>query len=356
MAQGSGGDKTEKATPKKRDEARRKGQVARSMDLNGAAVLMAALLALAAWGPRMTDRLQVALRDGLLMIRTPERVSGEGLSDLLVHAGTTTAIAVAPIAFTCLIAGVLASVLQVGIKPMPGALKPNFRKLDPVQGAKNIFGMNAVFETGKSLVKIAVVGAIAAYAVIPKIPEVARMVGLPPADLLTMLARDVFDIAKRAALAYLVIAICDYAYQRWRHEKQLRMDKEEVKDESKQQSLPGEVKTAQRKRQIQAARARMMVDVPHADVVVTNPTHFAVALKYDPAHPAPTVVAKGQDLIALQIRKVAAEHGVPVLEDKPLARALHSTVELGQVIPEQFFQAVAQLLAFVYRTAGRRAS
>jgi flagellar biosynthetic protein FlhB len=349
-------DKTEKATPKKRDEARQKGQVARSVDVNGAAVLMASLLALSAWGPRMTERLRTSLHDGLLMISTPDRVIEDGIRELLAHAATTTMLAVAPIALTCLLAGVIANVAQVGIRPMPKALRPNFKKLDPLQGAKNIFGINSVFETGKSLVKIGVVGTIAAFAVVPKIPEIARTVGMPPADLLATLSRDVMDIAKRAALAYVVVAVCDYAYQRWRHEKGLRMDFQEVKDEAKQQSVPSEVKTAQRRRQMQAARKRMMADVPQADVVVTNPTHFAVALRYDPAKPAPQVVAKGQDLVALQIRRIAAEHRVPVLEDKPLARALHASVEVGQVIPEQFFQAVAQLLAFVYRTAGRRAS
>jgi flagellar biosynthesis protein FlhB len=162
-------------------------------------------------------------------------------------------------------------------------------------------------------------------------------------------------VARRIAVAYLVIAIIDYAYQRHRHEKSLKMSKEDVKEEGKQQSLPPEVRGAIRRRQIQAARARMMSAVPQADVVVTNPTHFAVALKYDSAKAAPEVVAKGPDLVAAQIRKVAKEHGIPVIEDPPLARALHAGVEVGQEIPEEFFQAVAQLLAFVFRVAGRRA-
>src|SRR3954453_20754960 len=136
--------------------------------------------------------------------------------------------------------------------------------------------------------------------------------------------------------------------------KQLKMDKQEVKDEAKQQQLPPEVRNALRRRQMAAARARMMADVPTADVVVTNPTHYSVALRYDGTAPAPQVVAKGQDLVALKIREIAAEHGVAVVPDPPLARSLHATVEVGQQIPEELFQAVAQILAYVYRVAGRR--
>ena len=161
----------------------------------------------------------------------------------------------------------------------------------------------------------------------------------------------VFAIAQRAALAYLLIAAIDYGYQRWRHEKSLRMSKEELREEMKQHSLPAEVKGALRRRQLQAARARMMAAVPQADVVVVNPTHFAVALKYDGTRPAPECVAKGQDLIALQIRRLAEEHGVPVIEDRPLARSLHAAIEIGQIVPEELYQAVAQVLAYVYRVA-----
>jgi flagellar biosynthetic protein FlhB len=165
----------------------------------------------------------------------------------------------------------------------------------------------------------------------------------------------VLAIAQRAAFAYLLIGLIDYGYQRWRHEKGLRMTKQELREEFKQHSLPAEVKSAQRRRQLQAARARMMAAVPQADVVVVNPTHFAVALTYDGTRPAPECVAKGQDLVALQIRRLAEEHGVPVVEDRPLARSLHAAIEIGQLVPEELYQAVAQVLAYVYRVAKRRA-
>jgi flagellar biosynthetic protein FlhB len=161
-------------------------------------------------------------------------------------------------------------------------------------------------------------------------------------------------MAERAAIAYLLIGIVDVIWQRRRHQKMLKMSKQEVKDETKQQQLPPEVKAALRRRQLQASRARMMAAVPQADVVVTNPTHFAVALRYDGTLPAPVVVAKGQDLVAAQIRRIAEENDVPIIPDPPLARELHRTVEIGQMIPAEMYAAVAQVLAFVYRIAGRR--
>jgi flagellar biosynthetic protein FlhB len=203
---------------------------------------------------------------------------------------------------------------------------------------------------------VALVGAVTATAIVPKLGSIASLTGMSPAALLPMLAKTGLSIAQRAALGYIVIAILDYVHQRRRHEKSLKMDKQEVKEEAKQHQAPQQVRSAIRKRQMQAARARMMSAVPQADVVVTNPTHYAVALAYDGSKPAPELVAKGQDLVAAQIRRIAEEHEVPVISDPPLARSLHSGVEVGEQIPEELFAAVAQLLAFVYRVAGRRAS
>ncbi len=177
---------------------------------------------------------------------------------------------------------------------------------------------------------------------------------MPAAELLPHLASEVLAIAQRAAIAYLVIAAADAFYQRWRFAKQMRMDKQEVKDEHKQQELPSEVKNAQRRRSIEMSRARMMDAVPTADVIVTNPTHFSVALRYDGDQPAPVVVAKGQDVLALRIRELGRERGVAVVPDPPLARALYASVEVGRMIPEELYEAVAQLLAYVYRVAGAR--
>lgn len=350
------GQKTEKATPKRRDEARKKGQVARSADLNGAVVMLAGLLALGAFGPRLFEEMAMSMRGFLMLIERPQVVEGGNLGQLVGSSARSVAVAVAPIAVACALAGLGASVAQVKWRPSAKAIKPDPKRMNPIQGAKNIFGPNALFEGAKTVVKTIAVGGIAALALFPELPEMAALVGLPPADLAAKLVSTTMAIAWRAAAAYLVLALCDYLWQHHRHEKQLRMDKQEVKDEVKQQAVPEEVRSAQRRRQMQGARARMMSAVPEADVVVTNPTHYAVALAYDGSKLAPEVVAKGQDLIALQIRRIAAEHGVAVVENPSLARSLHASVEVGHPIPEELFGAVAQLLAFVYRVAGRRAA
>jgi flagellar biosynthesis protein FlhB len=352
----AGHNRTEKATPKKRDDARKKGQVARSMDLNGAVVLLAALLALSAFAPGMFHRMADASRELLAWTAQPEVVGRDGVGKVLSSVASAWLLSVAPIAVVCLIAGVLTSLAQVGLKPAPQALKPDPKRLNPLQGAKQIFGTHALFEGAKSIVKVCAVGAIAVLAVLPKLEELAALVGMPPAVLLPELCRQVLSIAQRAAFAYLVIAIADVAYQRWRHEKNLKMDKQEVKDEHKQQELPAEVKSMQRRRAMEMASARMMDAVPTADVVVTNPTHYSVALRYSAEALAPVVVAKGQDLVALRIREIARGAGVMVVPDPPLARAIHGSVDVGRMIPEELFQAVAELLAYVYRVADRSAA
>jgi len=348
-------DKTERATPRRREEARRRGQVARSQDVNGAVVLIAGLFALSLVGPKVVGGMESAMRDAFDRIAAPgEALSARGLEVIFMSSLQTVVLALAPIALVCSLAAVVSNLGQVGLKPSPEALKPQPRRIDPLQGAKNVFGPRMFFEGGKSIVKVAVVGVIVAMTLIPQMTELAATVGTSPGQLGSELAAMVFAVAQRAAIAYLLIGFVDYGYQKWQHEKQLRMSKQDVKDEFRSHELPAEVKSALRRRQMQQARARMMAAVPEADVVITNPTHFAVALKYDGSRPAPEVVAKGQDLIALQIRRIAAEHEVPVIENPPLARSLHRSVEVGQLIPEELFQAVAQVLAHVYRLARRR--
>ena len=354
MAGSDSGDKTEKPTPKRRQDARKEGQVARSMDMNGAIVLLASLMVLSAMAPRMVQSLKDMMAKTLLTIQTPEVVTKDGLGPIVTDNVMVMVKVIAPIAAVCLVAGLIVNVAQVRWQPSAKPVKPNFKKLNPLTGAKNVFGVQMLFESGKTIAKVGAVGGIAALALFPKFDELAALVGMPPQQMMPHLASLILGIAQRAGMAYLVIAIVDYAWQRYRHEKQLKMSKQDIRDEAKGQDSPAEVKQAIRRRQMEQARKRMMDDVPTADVVVTNPTHYSVALRYDGEKLAPEVVAKGKDLIAFQIRKIAKEHGVPVIEDAPLARGLHKTVEIGQQIPEEFFQAVAQLLAFVYRVAGRK--
>lgn len=345
-------DKTEEATPKKREDSRKKGQVAKSMDLNGAVVLMSSLMALSAFGPGMYTRLEDVTRELLVLVATPEVVNADSIGTVMMMVGRATALVVAPVAVVCMIFGTLASIGQVGLKPSPAALKPDFKKLDPLKGAKNLFGEHAIFEFVKTLVKLAVVGAIGWFAVHPRLDELAALVGMPAAPLAAELARTCLAVMQRCAVAYLCIAAVDLLWQRYRFDKNLRMDMKEVKDEFKQQGLPPEVRAQQRQRAREFAQARMMDAVPTADVVVTNPTHYSVALVYDPSSPAPRVVAKGTDHLALRIRERAREHGVPVVPDPPTARALHAAVDVGHFVPEELFAAVATILAYVYRVNG----
>ncbi len=350
------GERTEKATPKRRNEARKKGQVAKSADINGSVVMLASLFALGSFGPKIVQTLENSMLSGLGQIAHPDVVTQQGLGKLMLSTFSGALTAVAPLAGVCMVAGVLANVAQVRPKINAQALKPDIKKLNPQNGIKRLFGPSSAFEAGKGLLKVTLLGVMAFITVKPKIGEIAASVGMSPQDFLSATGTMILAVGRRLAVAYLVIAIGDYFFQRYRHEKSLKMSKEDIKEEGKQHSLPPEVRSAIRRRQIQAARARMMSAVPQADVIVTNPTHFAVALAYDGNKGAPEVLAKGPDLIAKQIRKIAEEHGIPIVEDPPLARALHASVEIGHEIPEEFFQAVAQLLAYVYRMAGRRAS
>ncbi len=350
----SASDRTEKATPKRRTEARKKGQVARSTDLNGAVVLLAALGALTAFGSGIAGGLADTMHGMLAHIAEPGDVGAAGLGPLIGAAGLAVVAAVAPVALACLFAGLGTNVAQLGLRLAPQGLKPDPKRLNPIQGAKNVFGPNALVETVKSTGKVAIVAAIAAMALLPNLQDLAALVGIQPPALGVEIASGVAGIAWKAGAAYLLIAFADFFWQRHRHEKQLRMGKEEVKREQKEESISPELRASQRRRQQQMSRGRMMAAVLGADVVVANPTHFAVALKYDGSHPAPVCVAKGKDLIALQIRRVAEENGVPVVENPPLARSLFDSVRLDAEIPEHLYRAIAELLAFVYRTARRR--
>jgi flagellar biosynthetic protein FlhB len=348
-------DKTEKPTAKHRGEAREKGQVAKSADLNGAVVMIAGLAGVLILAKTIGHSAGAAMADIFSQIARPSNVtSGAGLHGLFGLVEHTMLKTVAPIAGMCVVAGVIVNLAQAGLKFTPQALRPSFGRLNPVAGAKRIFGPRAVFETAKSITKVAIVGVVVALALIPDITHVKASVGTGPDALSLLMKGSITGLALRAAAGYLLIGLVDYVWQRHEVEKSLKMTKQQVRDEAKQYDLPAEVKSAIRRRQIQAAKARMMAAVPRADVIITNPTHFAVALEYSGEHPAPVVIAKGQDNVALQIRRIAAEHGIPIVENRPLARELHRVVEIDQMIPAELYGAVAEVLAYVYRLAARR--
>jgi flagellar biosynthetic protein FlhB len=350
----AGEDRTEKATPKRRQEARKRGEVARSPDLSGALVLIAGVMTIALLGSHIAnscgDFMRALIADGA---HPQQAFTAAGMKGLFDAGAMTIAMTVGPIAGACFVAALLGGIAQIG-RPYPQAPKFDFKHLSPLTNAKNIFGPNAFFEMGKAITKVAAVGAVAAISLLPDMTGLASKVGIEPLTLGSLSAATALSVAERAGFAYLLIGLVDYGWRRRKHERDLRMTKQEVKDEARQHTVSNEVKQALRRRQMQAAKARMMAAVPTADVIVTNPTHYAVALKYDGSKPAPELVAKGQDLIAAQIRKIAAEHDVPIVADPPLARAIHSSCEIGQTIPAELYLAVARVLAFVYKLAGRK--
>jgi len=353
-------ERTEQPTGKHRENARKKGQVARSADVSGSLTLIAGLFALSLMGPRIADSMTGVFRDVLARIAHPQAVStAAGLKELMDTALQTIATTVGPVAGVCVITGLAAGAAQVGLRPNPQALKLDFSRINPANGMRNFAGPNVLFEALKAIAKVAVVGVVAGLALLNGLNGLVVLVGISPAALGSLFASRAMGIAEHAALAYLVIAAVDYIQKRRRHEKQLKMTKQQVKDEARQYGVSGEVKTAMRRRQIQAARARaqMLAAVPDASVVVTNPTHYAVALRYD-RHSglanAPEVIAKGKDLLAAQIRRVAEENDVPIVSNPPLARALHSSTQVGQTIPQELWVAVAEVLSFVYRLAERK--
>jgi flagellar biosynthetic protein FlhB len=347
-------DRTEKATPKHRKQAREKGQVARSGDLGGSVVLVTGLLAVSVMAPRIAESGAASFRAILADIAHPNAAtSAAGLNGLMHSTLSTIALSVAPIAGACMIAGLLAGVAQTGGRPTLHSIKPDFRRINPVSGARNLFGPNLAFEALKAILKVGVVGTVAALTLLPSVTDLAASVGIPPEALASIAGHRALGVAQHAAFAYIGIGLIDYAWKRFRHERQLRMTKQQVRDEVRQYGVSAEVKSALRRRQMQLARARMMAAVPDADVVVTNPTHYAIALRYDGSKTAPEVVAKGKDLVAAQIRRIAQENDVPLVADPPLARALHSSTEIGQVIPQELYAAVARVLAYVYRVASR---
>jgi flagellar biosynthesis protein FlhB len=347
-------NRTEKATPKRRKEAREKGQIARSTDLTSAAVVMGGIVALIVTGPTMLDRYAAIVRVGLGQSGSTRLAGRAGVGDLFSWGVTSTIGIVAPIAITALAAGLIANVIQNRPAITTGAIGPQWNRLDPRSGFKRIFGVRALFEGGKTVVKTSVVAVAAFVAIWPRLQDLGELAGAPPGEIMSQLASSVMTLALYVCVAFLLIGIIDFAWQRYQLEKSLRMTKEEVRQESRQSDLAPEVRSAIRRRQFARARQRMIADVATADVVVTNPTHFAVALRYDGSRPAPEMVAKGVDLVAAAIRKAAEDADVPVLQNPPLARALYKEVEIGQMIPDSFFAAVAEVLAFVYRTAGRR--
>lgn len=348
------GNRTERATPKRREEARKEGQVARSVEINSAFAMLAGFGLLALWGPHMWTTFTTDLRQSLhdfshapVTEHTAMKLLGDSIHVFAVTAG--------PMLAVLCVTGILANVMQVKLRITPQAIKPRFSKINPINGFKQRFSPASLVELFKQVAKLLVVGIPAGLYIWRQRDQVIALGGTEPVVALAFVSSLVIKVGLVIAGIYIAVAVGDYLWQRHRFEKQLRMTKYEVKQEQRQQDMAPELKAMQRRRQREAARRRMLKDVPTADVVITNPTHYAVALRYTPEEGAPKVVAKGADLLARRIREIALEAGVALVENPPLARALYGRVQVGQVIPAELFTAVAEILAFVYRTDRERA-
>jgi flagellar biosynthesis protein FlhB len=344
-------EKTEAPTAKKKKDSRKEGQVPRTQEFGGWITLLALGLLLDFAAGREVRALMSLMSSSLRAIEDADpaqamEVLGEGMMHVLV--------VLVVLGSAVMVLGVLAAISQGGFYLATKSVQPKFKKLNPVPGAKRMFGTQALWEGCKVIVKSSVVAIIAYTAIRAVLPLIG---GLVPASTTLDIAHErIIVLLRVVAVAGLVMAAADYAFQRRKVGKQVRMTKHEVKQENKQSEGDPLIKSAIRSRQLAAARSRMMVDVQTADVVLVNPTHVAVALKYDPSGGAPKVVAKGAGAVAAKIRERAEEARVPLVRDVPLARALHSSCKVGQEIPIELFAAVAQVLAFVIgrRTQGQR--
>jgi flagellar biosynthetic protein FlhB len=348
------GDKTEAPTPRRRLEAREQGNIARSPDLRAAVLVLAAMLMLSWYGTGVVDALR-ALTAEMLSARTLNNLDPRALFIAVLASIRAIAIALAPLLLGAMLVAVLVNLAQVGLLFNPKRLQPHLNALNPTKGISRLFGRgNGLVQFVMNLLKLVLVGAVAWSAVVGRLDQIIASQQQGFAQIFLLAGSIIYAIAMRIGLVLLVLALIDYFWQRWRREQQLRMTKQEVKEEMRR--MEGDPHVKQRRKQIalQRIRQRIQQDVPTADVIVTNPTHFAVALRYDSgAMHAPRVVAKGADYVAQMIREVAIQHGVPILERAPLARALYKLVEVGQEIPEQFYAAVAEILAYVYELSGK---
>ncbi|QDI90283.1 flagellar biosynthesis protein FlhB [Salicibibacter halophilus] len=347
-----GQEKTETATPKKREDTRKKGQVAKSNDVNTAVILLVVFILLFVYAA-VPGQFMHDLFIEMYINYAGMSFSIENVMALFFDLIFEIAIVLVPILIAALFAGVVSSMLQVGVLFAPEAIKPKLSKINPLKGIKRIFSARAIVELVKAFLKIVLVGLVAFGILGIYVDELLQLALMDVVEGFHLVAWLTGVIGIACALLLLLLSVPDYVYQRYDHEKQIRMSKQEVKDEHKKMEGDPQIKAKRRQRAKDVAMQRMMQEVPKADVVITNPTHYAVGLQYDgEVMAAPTVIAKGADYTALRMRQIAELNEVPIVENKPLARGLHDGTDIGQEVPEDLFRAVAEVLAYVYRIGG----
>ncbi|MEH7336020.1 flagellar biosynthesis protein FlhB [Neobacillus drentensis] len=347
------GEKTEKATPQKRKEARKKGQVAKSMEVSSSLLLLSFFLFLLYYGKSFGTSILVLFREifsTYLLVDLTEASTHKLFMDLTV----ITMKMVLPILLFLFVVGFLANYVQVGFLFTTENLKFNLNKLNPIEGAKRILSIRSIIDLIKNVLKITLIGWISYFLLKKEFAAFLHFSQLSITQILDELFSVLIKVGVSTSAMYVVIGAADFVYQKYDNEKKMKMSLQEIKDEHKKSEgdplIKGKIKEMQREMSLN----RMMADVPKADVVITNPTHYAIAVTYDAdSAKAPVVIAKGVDFRAQKIKEIAKENGVILTENKPLARALYANVEIGQEIPEELFKAVAEILAYVYRLKGK---
>ena len=341
--------KTEKPTSRKLKKARDKGQIARSKEVSAAAVLIGVLLMLMYFGQNIIRVLQLEMRS-LLNFQMGSDLTVPQISEMIKDISAHTAVAIVPVLLTALICSIFANVAQGGLVFSTEALGIRFEKLNPKNGLKRIFSKNGIMELVKNLILISAIFIISYQVISQYLPVYPRLVLMDVTSLFHWTTSISGEVFVRVAVVFVFLATADYYFQKYRFIEQLKMTKKELKEEFKE--TEGDPITRGRIRRVQRemARRRMMADVPKADVVIANPTHYAVALSYKmDSMDAPKVVAKGVGFLALRIQELAQKHDIPLVENKPLARALYKSVEIGAYIPGNLYKAVAEILAYVYK-------
>jgi flagellar biosynthetic protein FlhB len=346
-------EKTELATPRKREDARKRGQVAKSADINAAIGLIACLIAIKIGGPHAATNLrelaESAFRGAAQLELTPSALQG-----LFASLFGTSISTLAPVLLAAAAGGLVANIAQAGFLVSSTPVIPDLSRLNPFTGFQRMLSLRAFAELAKGVGKLTVVSAVAYKYLHANYELVVMLPSMDHTQLISTLAQLGWGLMLRAAVVLLVIAVLDYMFQRVQFEKSIKMSRQEVKEEYRRTEGDPLTKSRVRQRQREMARARMIADVARATVVVSNPVHYAVAVRYEPAEmSAPTVLAKGQRLMAERIKEAARQHAVPIVENPPVAQMLFKTVEIGQEIPAALYQAMAEIIAYVYRLSGR---
>lgn len=348
-------DKTEAPTPHKREEARNEGRVAKSADLNSAVPLLAVLMVMRAAGPFMSTGFTELMRSQFSTLHSTE-VNLQTTTPMIMNIILKACLLSAPVVLTAGAVGMAVNVMQVGMKIAPKSIAPDLNKLDFFKGIAKLVSPQAWVELLKSILKLGVVGYVVYSFLRTEYPSLIQLSGMPLDAIGSKVGELCWGVLLRSTSAIIILAMLDYLYQKLSFENTLKMTKQEVKEEYKRSEGDPQIKGQIRQRQREMAkRTRMLDDVPKADVIVTNPTRIAVALKYDPNKTAaPIVIAKGQRLVAERIKAIARENNIPIVENKPVARMIFKVVEIGHPIPEELYQAVAEILAFVYRLSQKQ--